>query len=266
MHKVSLFLIALAALLLVSCEKNSLSSETTVNRIIDVENVAMKGLGEFVMEEVDSRISVTLNGLQYEGVVYERRCDLPNFQASAVFNDRMDAAGSVFVESFPLEKIEEGGKFRYLLDASFLPPDFDPNEIARRGEIEISFESEMPETYGSFTETFTFPKPLCLEVSFTGTEEHSKSEDVTFTWEPDDRCKSVYAAFCAPGVPCIFKQFDDAAGSGTIEASEIADFPVGKEAWLLVGRGMGGVVEHSSGQKTGVLRYLYVIDIATILP
>ncbi len=261
MHKVSIFFLVFAAFLLASCEKNPVTSVATVDRIVDVEDVAMRGLGEFVMDEIDSYISVTLNGLQSNG-----RCDLPNFRASAVFNDRMDAAGRVFVENFPLEKIEEEGRFRYLLAGAFLPSDFDPNEVALDGEVHIEFVSEMPERYGSFSETFTFPEPLCLNVSFTGTEAHSKSQDVTFTWEPDDRCQSVYVAFCAPGVPCIFKRFDDAAGSGSIAASEFADFPVGKDSWLFVGRGMGSVVAHSSGRKTGILRYLYVIKIATIMP
>ncbi|RMH42899.1 MAG: hypothetical protein D6694_07535 [Gammaproteobacteria bacterium] len=261
----SVFGVAIAACLLASCKKDPVISETTVRHIVDVEDVAMRGLGEFTMDGVESRITVSVDGYMNNG-----DCRMGSFSASAVFNERMDAAGKVFVENLPLLKIEEEGKFRYLLATSmagdFFPPDFDPEEISRSGEVDIRFESEMPEKYGSFSGTFTIPHPLCLEVAFSHGYEHSKSEDLTFTWEPDDRCDYVYAALCAPGAPCIFKQFEDAAGSGTIAASEFADFPVGKDAWLFVGRGMGSVVEYSNGQKIGVLRYLYMLGTATMVP
>ncbi|RMH48244.1 MAG: hypothetical protein D6694_00745 [Gammaproteobacteria bacterium] len=257
------FLFVVIACAFASCEKNPSASEAAVQGIVDVEDVAMRGLGEFTIDEVDSHIRVQLFG-------YDGSCDLHDFTSSAVFNDGMDAAGEVFVENLPLDKIEEEGKFRYLINNAqyrhLFPPDFDPEEISRSGEVDIRFESEMPEKYGSFSETFTIPHPLCLEVAFSHGYEHSKSEDLTFTWEPDDRCDYVYAALCAPGAPCIFKQFDDAAGSGTIAASEFADFPVGKDAWLFVGRGMGSVVAYSNGQKIGVLRYLYMLGTATMVP
>lgn len=255
----------LTAFLFVSCDRDATVSEVAIDRIVDLDKVSMRGLGEFVVDGVDSYIGVSIDGRKING-----ECDMGGFSSWANFENGEDAPGKVCVNGMPLYVFEEKGKWRYLLNPSqfqdLLPPNFDPDEIARSGEVEISFESEVPNKYASFSETFTFPHPLCLDISSFHGDEQRISEDLTFTWEPDPRCDMVYVALCVPGKPCIFKQFDDASGSGVILASEFADFPVGESAWFAIGRGMGSVVEQSDGRKTGILRYTYVLAIATLVP
>jgi len=126
----SMFLLSVA-LLPISCEQDADIPGVTVDDIVDVEQISMREFGTLAIDNVDSYIEVNLSGQHTKG-----DCAMGRFTYSASFDNGQDAPGKVFVEGLPLERWEEDGKWRYLLDHSIayyknlLPPDFDPDEIA----------------------------------------------------------------------------------------------------------------------------------------
>lgn len=230
-------------LVTISCNK-SIDQQAEVNQIIDPAEVEFRSVEDISIKDVEGYLVVEMIGRIGS-------CDHSALTFFGSFNDKTDEAGNLFVEGFGLDKIWEGESIRYLKTVS--ASNFDIKQVTQTESVLCAFESEMPSKYASFSESFSFPSSLCAESSIGDSEVLSKTNDLTLTWETDEKTDALYVSICTPGLPCIIKEFPD-TGSATISSGEFSDFISGERVYLYIGRGIGSIIEQSNGIKIGVVR------------
>lgn len=239
----SVFTILLIVFVTNSCNKPS-GQLAEISQIID-SDVELRSIGENLsIDDVEGYLIVELVGRIGS-------CDQSELTFFGSFNDKTDEAGNLFVEGIGLDKIWEGENIRYLKTIS--AASFDINQITESESVWCALQSEMAHKYASFSESFSFPSSLCAESSIGTSEVLSKNNDLTLTWNPDEKTEAVYVSICTPGLPCIIKEFPD-TGSATISSGAFSDFISGERVFLYVGRGIGSIIEQSNGIKIGVIR------------
>lgn len=226
-----------------SCDKPT-QQLPKVNQITSTE-IEFRSMIEGVsIDDVDGYLLIELIGRIGS-------CEHSELTFAGSFNNKTEDAGNLFIEGIELSKIWEGENIRYLKMVS--PTGFDINQIAESGSVLCILQSEIPDKYASFSESFSFPSGLCAESSIGNSETLSKNTDLTITWNPDEKTDALYVSICTPGLPCIFKEFPD-TGAATISSAEFSDFVSGERVFLYVGRGIGSIIEQSNGIKIGVFR------------
>ena len=233
----------LVTLVTISCNK-PIEQQAEISQIIDPAEVEFRSIEDISIDDVEGYLVVELVGRIGS-------CDNSELTFFGSFNDKTDEAGNLFVEGLGLNKVWDGENIRYLKTVS--ASSFDINQVTESESVLCVLESEMPNKYASFSESFSFPSSLCAESSIRNSEVLSKNSDLTLTWETDEKTDVLYVSICTPGLPCIIKEFPD-TGSATIPSGEFSNFISGERVFLYIGRGIGSIIEQSNGIKIGVIR------------
>jgi|GEM_PF-5613459 hypothetical protein len=243
MKKIILGIALITILMASSCNK-PIEQTVQVSQITNA-GVEFRSINEDIsIDDIDGYLLIELVGRIGS-------CDHSELTFAGNFNDKKDDAGNLLIEGFDLNKIWDGVNIRYLRTVS--SANFDINQVAESESVLCALQSEMPNKYASFSESFSFPSSLCAESSIGESEVLSKNTNLTLTWTPDEKTDVLYVSICTPGLPCIIKEFPD-TGSATISSEEFSSFVSGERVLLYIGRGIGSIIEQSNGKKIGIIR------------
>lgn len=239
-------------ILLFSCEKDNLAPSAKVDRIIDDAQPALefRSPNSFAVDQVYGFLVVE------EKDYINRDCSVRPISELffyARFVDSTSHVGTWTVNGQALTRVNDLNGYRHLFlthGGSSLA-----TTIAAESEVKIKFESQKTNEYASFEDSFDLPQRMCVSTpSILGDHIFHLDQDLIVNWIPDNDVDVTYVALCSPGIPCITKQFNDDLGSGTISASEFANFPSGTDVFLYAGRALVSIVENTSGKNIAIIR------------